>query len=329
MNFKQAAQTIRQADSILLVPHLHPDGDALGSVLGLYHALCEMGKQQLLVVSHDPVPEIYQFLPGWERIEVEPQPVTTFDLTIACDMSQLMRSGKHETLARAARQILQIDHHVPHESFADLRLVDTQAAATAEIVYRLLRSMKHPISPEVATCLLTGIVTDTFSFKFPNTTPSSLRIAAQLNKSGADISDINEHVFEARTFSAVKLLGLALSTLQSTPDGKIAWVAISPDLFEKSGATDEETEGIVNYVRSIHGVEVAFLMREMHEKRVRVSLRSRGGVDVAAIARTFDGGGHENAAGCTLEMSLKNAEKTLLAEVQKWMVSSTSTNRQA
>jgi len=243
-------------------------------------------------------------------------------------MSQLVRSGKHETLARSARQILQIDHHVPHEPFADLRLVDTQAAATAEIVYRMLRSMRHPISREVAVCLLTGLVTDTFSFKFPNTTPRSLRIAAQLKKCGADISEINEHVFETRTFSAVKLLGLALSTLQSTPDGKIAWVAISPEIFQRSGATDEETEGIVNYVRSIHGVEVAFLMREVRDKRVRVSLRSRGTVDVAAIARLFDGGGHENAAGCTLEMPLAHAERTLLAEVQRWMASSTSANRQ-
>lgn len=329
MNFKQAAQAIQQADSILLVPHLHPDGDALGSVLGLYHALRAMGKKQLLVVCNDPVPEIYKYLPGWEVVSTEVRPITTFDLAIACDMSQLERSGKHEALARAARQILQIDHHVPHEHFADVRLLDVEAAATSEIVYRLLRSMRHPISRDVAVCLLTGIVTDTFSFKFPNTTPRSLRIAANLKQCGADISEINEQVFEMRTFSAVKLLGLALSTLKRTPDGKVAWAVISLEIFEKSGATDEETEGIVNYVRSIHGVEVALLMREVRDKRVRVSLRSRGTVDVAAIARIFDGGGHENAAGCTLNMSLANAEKSLFAEVHKWMACSTSTNPQA
>lgn len=329
MNFRRAADLIQQAESIVLIPHLNPDGDALGSVLGLYHALKSNHKTHLKAVSHDPVPEIYRFLPDWQAIDSDPQPITTFDLAIVCDMSQLTRAGKQADLARTARKILQIDHHVPQETFADERLVDTKAAATAEIVYRLLRAMKQPIEAEVAQCLLTGIVTDTFSFKFPNTTPQSLRIAANLQARGANVSDINEQVFESRSFSSVKLLGLTLSTLKRSADGRIAWVLISRETFEKAGATEEETEGIVNYVRSIRGVDIAFMMREAQEKKIRVSLRSRGKVDVAAIARVFNGGGHENAAGCTLEMSLPHAEKRLLAEVMSWMESSISTNPSA
>ncbi|MCS7065346.1 MAG: bifunctional oligoribonuclease/PAP phosphatase NrnA, partial [Fimbriimonadales bacterium] len=212
------------------------------------------------------------------------------------------------------------------EPFADVRLVDTCAAATAEIAYRLLRALRVPFTPEIATCLLTGIVTDTFSFKFPNTTPHTLRIAAHLQRCGANISEINEQVFETRSFSAVKLLGLALATLKRTPDGQIAWAVIPRSAFEEAGASEEETEGIVNFVRSIHGVQVAMLLREAPNRKIRVSLRSRGAVNVALIAQHFGGGGHENAAGCTLEMSMSEAEQVLLQEVQKWMACSTSTN---
>ncbi|MGQ9902361.1 MAG: DHH family phosphoesterase [Fimbriimonadales bacterium] len=326
-SFTHAAQLLHTAESFLIVPHLHPDGDALGSALGLYHALKQMGKTEVIAVSHDPVPEIYRFLPDWEQILLEHPQQRTYDVAIVVDQSQLSRAGRHEALARAARQMLQIDHHVVMEPFADVALVDTSAAATAELVYRLLRFMRLPISPEVATCLLTGIVTDTFSFKLPNTTPRTLRIAAALQQAGADLSFINEQVFETRSFSAVKLLGLALSTLQRTEDGKIAWVAISRSAFEAAHAHEEETEGIVNFVRSVRGVEVAMMLRESPHRKVRVSLRSRGAVNVALLAQQFGGGGHENAAGCTLETSLPEAERILVEEARRWMASSSSTSR--
>ncbi|MDW8051937.1 MAG: bifunctional oligoribonuclease/PAP phosphatase NrnA [Armatimonadota bacterium] len=322
-SFKRAAQLICEAESILIVPHLHPDGDALGSALGLYHALNALGKPLVVVVCHDPVPELYRFLPDWDKIYVDHPPYSHYDLAIVVDQSQLSRAGRHEALARAARKRLQIDHHVPMERFAEVRVVDTEAAATAELVYRLLRAMRAPITPEVATCLLTGIVTDTFSFKFPNTTPRTLRIAAALQEAGANLSYISEQVFETRSFSAVKLLGLALSTLQRTPDGKIAWVTIPRSAFEAAQAREEETEGIVNFVRSIRGVEVAMILRESSNGKVRASLRSRGKVNVAKLAQQFDGGGHENAAGCSLNMSLAEAEQILVREAQRWMESST------
>ncbi|MDM7461654.1 MAG: bifunctional oligoribonuclease/PAP phosphatase NrnA [bacterium] len=321
--FRRAIAHIAEAESFLIVPHLHPDGDALGSALGLYHALKQIGKTAVTVVSHDSVPEIYRFLPDWEHVQLEHPHHTTYDLAIVVDQSQLSRAGKHERLARAARAILQIDHHMPLEPFADVRLVDTAAAATAELVYRLLRAMHVPLTPEIATCLLTGIVTDTFSFKFPNTTPRTLRIAAALQQAGADLSFINEQVFETRSFSAVKLLGLALSTLQRTSDGAIAWVAIPRRAFEEAHAHEEETEGIVNFVRSQRGEQVAMMLRDSPNGTVRASLRSRGKVTVAQLAQQFDGGGHENAAGCTLETSLAEAEMILVQEARRWMESST------
>lgn len=319
-HLQQAVEQIQASDTFLIVPHLHPDGDALGTALAFSIALHQMRKSVVDVVCHDPVPEIYQFLPHSERVQTDLQARTTYDLAIVCDMSQLSRAGRHEPLIRSARKILQVDHHVPQEPFADIRLVDTACAATTEVAYRLLRAMHHPITPDIATCLLTGIVTDTFSFKFPNTTPRTLRIASQLQSAGADISAINEQVFETRSFSAVKLLGLALSTLQRTEDGQIAWVTISQQMFAEANANEEETEGIVNFVRSIRGVRVAMLLRETPQQKVRVSLRSRDSVNVAQIASQFGGGGHENAAGCTLDLGLHESAQTLVREVRKWMV---------
>ncbi len=317
---RQIVEPILHADTFAIVAHLHPDGDALGSALALYHALNSLKKHTVHVFCHDPVPEIYRFLPGSEVVCSEDQPRTTYDMAIVCDMSQLSRAGKFEPLIRSARTIVQVDHHVPLERFTDLRLVDTRAAATAELAYKLIRALKVPLTPEIATCLMTGIVTDTFSFKFPNTTPQTLRIASVLQAHGANLSAINEEVFETRSFASVKLLGFALSTIQRTPDGRIAWVSVSRKAFEEAGAKEDETEGIVNFARSVRGVEVAMFLRETPNNKVRVSLRSRGKVNVAEIANRFGGGGHENAAGCTLETSLAEAEQLLLEEVRKWMV---------
>ncbi|MFQ3610463.1 MAG: bifunctional oligoribonuclease/PAP phosphatase NrnA [Fimbriimonadales bacterium] len=320
VSLKPVVESILHADTFAIVAHLHPDGDALGSALALYHALKALHKHTVHVFCHDPVPEIYRFLPGSCAVCHDAQPRTTYDMAIVCDMSQLSRAGKFEPLIRSARQIVQVDHHVPLEQFTDLRVVDTRAAATAELAYQLIRALQVPITTEIATCLLTGIVTDTFSFKFPNTTPRTLRIASILQARGANLSAINEEVFETRSFSAVKLLGLALSTIQRTPDGRIAWVSVSRKAFEEAGASEDETEGIVNFARSVRGVEVAMFLRETPNHKVRVSLRSRGKVNVAEIANRFGGGGHENAAGCTLETTLAEAEKLLLKEVQAWMV---------
>lgn len=324
---QSAVDLIQSANRFLIVPHLHPDGDALGSALALYHALRSMGKPEVVVACHDSTPEIYQFLPGADQILHDLHPKEPYEVAIVVDMSQLSRAGKFEPIVRHAERILQIDHHVKMERFAHVSLVNPKAGATAEEVYRLIRALKVPLTPEIATCLLTGIVTDTFSFKFPNTTPRTLRIAARLQEAGADLSQINEQVFETRSFSAVKLLGLALATLKRTEDGMIAWATIPRSSFAEAGAHEEETEGIVNFVRSVVGVQVAMLLRETPHGKVRVSLRSRGLVNVAEIANHFGGGGHENAAGCTIEGSLEYAETVLLQEIRRWMASLMSTSR--
>ncbi|MDQ2799194.1 MAG: bifunctional oligoribonuclease/PAP phosphatase NrnA, partial [Armatimonadota bacterium] len=196
--------------------------------------------------------------------------------------------------------------------FGDIQVVETRAASTAEIVFALLNALELPITPEVATCLFTGILTDTGSFRFQNVTADTMTVAARLIDAGASPAFVSEHVFENRTFAATKLLGLALSSLSRTLDGRIAWAHVTREDFARLGATDEDSEGLVNPVRSVRGAEVGVSFREMPDGAVRVSLRSREGVDVGQIAQKFGGGGHRMAAGCTLNLPLAEAEAAVL-----------------
>jgi phosphoesterase RecJ-like protein len=312
---KDAAAAIGESRSIVLACHVNPDGDALGSLLGLALALIPLGKN-LVCLSQDGVPDILRFLPGAEMV-VQTTDVLMFDLALVVDSGELARVGETvKPVVARARRIVDIDHHVTAGSFGDIRVLDAQAASTAEIVYALLQTLNVPITPDIATCLFTGVITDTGSFRFQNVTPNTLCVAAKLLEAGAPPAHISENVFENRTFAATLLLGQALSTLTQTPDGQIIWAHITAQDFRALGATDQDTEGIVNYVRGVRGAEVGILFREMETGKIRVSLRSRASVNVAEIAARFGGGGHRMASGCTFDGPLADAEQAVVSAVQ-------------
>jgi len=311
-----AGAAIRAASTIAIACHVNPDGDALGSLLGLGLAI-EAGypDKKVTLLAQDGVPFIYRFLPGIDRILTQMEPLD-LDLAIVVDSGDIKRVGKSiEPIVSGARVVLDIDHHVGEGSFGSVRLLDNRAAATAEIVFDLLVELDLPITQEIATCLFTGVITDTGSFRFMNVTPRTLRVAASLIEMGASPSLIAEQVFDNRPFAATRLMGLALSTLSQTPDGRVTWAAISRDAFAAAGATDEDTEGFVNPVRAVRGTEVAILFREVSEGRVRVSLRSTEHVDVAKVASLFGGGGHRMASGCTYDGSLEDAVTAVVSAV--------------
>ncbi|MCL4424838.1 MAG: bifunctional oligoribonuclease/PAP phosphatase NrnA, partial [Firmicutes bacterium] len=212
--------------------------------------------------------------------------------------------------------VVNIDHHGTNAGFGQYNYVDVQAAAVGEQIYELLRSMEVDISPAIATCLYTAIVTDTGSFRYESTRESTFRVAAELVRLGAKPAQVAENAFETRSLSSARLLGRALETLELTPDGKVAWLVISRAALEETGASDEETEGIINYARAIRGVEVGLLFRETGDGKVRVSLRSRHQVDVSRVASHFDGGGHPRAAGCTLSLPLNEAREKVITAVR-------------
>lgn len=311
---KDAAQAIRESQTIVLACHVNPDGDAIGSLLGLALALMPLGKT-VTCLSEDGVPDILAFLPGAAMVQ-QSTDTAAFDLALVVDSGDLPRVGASvQPLIGRARRVADIDHHVTAGAFGDIRVLNSRAASTAEIVYALLQTMGVPITADIATCLFTGIITDTGSFRFQNVTPNTLRVAAELLEAGAPPAHISENVFDNRTFVATRLLGVALAAMQQTPDGKIVWTHVTATDFQSLGAKDADTEGIVSYVRGVRGADAGILFREMADGQIRVSLRSREGLDVSQIAARFGGGGHRMASGCTLPGPLAAAEQIVLAAV--------------
>ena len=307
---RPAAAEIAAAKSIVMACHVNPDGDALGSMLGLGLGLAAIGKD-VTCISADGVPDIYSFLPG-QHLLGPVESAQSWDLAIVLDSGDLERIGSALGAIKQARRLLNLDHHATAKGFGDVQLVVASAASTSEIVYGLLEFLDAPVSADVATCLFTGVTTDTGSFRFRNVTANTLDVASRLVAHGASPADISECVFDNRSLVATKLLAEALTALESTPDGRIVWTRVRYEDFVRLGASDEDTEGFVNYARNVRGAEVGLLFRELPDGSARVSLRGSQHVDVSLIAKRFGGGGHRMAAGCTVAGPLADAESAIV-----------------
>jgi phosphoesterase RecJ-like protein len=311
------ARALCSTERVVLAAHVNPDGDTLGCTLALMHALKALGKEVILL-SADGVPNIYTWMPGADAVQTSTER-RDFDVAVVCDAGRIDRVGSVQETVLSAPLVVDVDHHLADGVFGNLLLVDANAAAACELGWELVLALekvsgRRLANRAIAECLLTGIITDTGSFQFPSVTPRTFTIAAKLQRLGAVPSRINELVFENRSRESVELLGRALSTLQISPDGKVAWVHVTAKDYEELNAVDADTEGIVNHVRSIQGVLIGILFREIPGKKVRVSLRAREGADVHRIAQVFGGGGHRLAAGCSLPPPLEKAEQLVVAE---------------
>ncbi len=297
-------EEIKRASSVVIGSHLNPDGDALGSALAVSHYLDGIGVENEVLCHHAP-PKNLAFLPGVKRVRQVPKN-PKHDLAIVVDLDSLDRLGTTEPYFTECPRMILVDHHVPHNKPGDVRIVDPSAPATSLILTRLFLEIGAKFTPEMSTCLLTGIVTDTGSFRFRNTTAEALSLSAVLLENGADINLVSEEIFQTTPLSGARLLGIVLNEMELACDNRIAWAAITQEDFEVTGSTDEDTEGFANEMLSVESVQIAALFRETRPGKVRLSLRSRRGYDVAAVARIFGGGGHKNAAGCTFDQPLKD-----------------------
>jgi phosphoesterase RecJ-like protein len=282
----------------LVASHENPDGDAIASSLALSNALREMGKE-VVVFNRDGVPVDYHFLPGWEGVVTEPPAGEVFDAGFVLDAGELRRAGNW--IRQACRTLVNIDHHPHSEDFGDIYWVDERASATGVLVYRLLVALDWPISLEVATCLYTTILSDTGSFRYSNADPEAFRVAGEMVAKGVDPWAIASGLYESQEESRLRLLGLALPTLEVAPCGTFAAISVTDDMLQATGSRPEHTDRFVNYPRSIRGVEVAVFFRQIGPDRYKVGFRSKGTVDVGALARQLGGGGHHNAAGAVIE----------------------------
>jgi len=306
---KQVVRTLLEHHACLMLTHINPEGDAIGSMLALALALEQRGIA-VTCYDRDGVPENCQFLPTWERVRRE-LPDQIPPLVVYVDADRLERCGVTREELPGAEVFVRIDHHQGGTFDAGPALVDPGAAAAAELIFALLPLLDARLTPEIATCLQAAIMVDTGRFSYTNTTPATHRIAAELLAAGADLPMITEWTWGQVNFTAAKLLGFALSSLQLAHDGRIAWAVLRQQDFQAVNATPEDTEGIIDHVRTIKGAEIAVLFSEKRGV-VRVSLRSNGTVDVARVARQFQGGGHTKAAGLTYEGAIENATHDVL-----------------
>ena len=306
----QVLAAIHDAQRILVSSHARPDGDAIGSTLACGLMLEQMGKQVTLV-SSDRVPTLYRWLPCVEEIQHVEEVQDDFDLAILleCDGLERSRLLNLEGLLAAGRMV-NIDHHASGKQFAAINWIEPEASAVAEMVFDLAIAANIDVTPEMATCLYTALLTDTGSFCYAGTDAHTLQLAAELVQLGASPSQVAQQVYFSNPLSKIELLGVALSTLHR--DGRIAWLWVTHEDMQRTHAVEEDCEGIVNYAIAIAGVEVAVFLRELPDHRVRLSLRSKGAVDVARVAETFGGGGHANASGCTLAGPLVRATREIL-----------------
>ncbi len=292
--------------------HARPDGDSIGSQLGLALALESLGKA-VDIVNADPPPHAYSALPGVERIRVSESLEGVFDAVFVLECNNLERPG----VGNLSRYyVINIDHHAKTESFGQLNWVDPSAAAVAEMVYTLLGALKAPVTAAIATNLYAAILTDTGSFQFANTRAETFAIVGDLVARGADPAWVARQVYMNQPRSKLDLLVKVLETLEIHPSGGIASIFLTPRVLEQVQASPGETEGLINYALGIEGVELAAFFREEHQDLYRISLRSKSDLDVGEIARYFGGGGHKNAAGFSLEGSLNQVREKVLSQLE-------------
>ncbi|MDO8848366.1 MAG: DHHA1 domain-containing protein [Coriobacteriia bacterium] len=306
-----AAAILRDAPHVVIGSHVDPDGDAIGSSLGLAFALDQLGVPVTLVLgSGSRCPATYAFLPGSERLGAPPAEVDGPYVFAALDSPDVSRLGAGTDLAKRADSLLLIDHHPDATRLQPADVLDSSAAATGMLVWQLLSHLGATPDERIATCLYTATLTDTGRFSYSNTTPDTLRAAADMADAGAHPNDIYSAVYENRSAGAQMLVGRTLARVTIANGGHVAYSWITEDDFADTGALPEESENLIDFVRALGGVDVVFLAK-VNGTTVRGNLRSKSDTDVSAVARMLGGGGHRAAAGFTLEGDLD----TLLARL--------------
>ncbi len=320
MDYRTAWRRFTGASRVLMTTHRKPDGDGLGSLAALAEALAPRGKRVRTVLPSPP-PSTYDFLAEVDRFEVLGRDVRPEELPREWDLVAVLDTGTWQQLdtmapwveANAGR-VLVVDHHVTRDDLQQAELADSGAAATGQIVFRMLRESGVAITPGMAEALFVAVASDTGWFRFPNVNPEVYRLAARLQELGADVPAIYQRLFQSATPEKMGLIREALGTLTLAFEGKVAHFEITREMFARAGAEPSDTENVIDECQRVRGVLVGILFVELDDV-IRVGLRSKRDVDVAEIAAGFGGGGHARAAGCQLAMPLPEAKKAVLEAV--------------
>ena len=312
------AQALQQGDRYVLAGHVDPDPDCVGSILALDWALRSLEKTSIPVIP-EPILPSWHFFPYRERLR-SPEQVNRdeWDNLVVVDC-EVERTGAVAEWAKSAHMVINIDHHVTNAGTVAIRLLDTTAAASGELIYDLIATLGLSLNPEVATLLFAAIVSDTGSFRFSNTDERILHTAADLVHHGARPDYIARELYENHTWGFAKLLQRVLATMERSEDGQVAWITVTNDMLSQTDARKDEAEGLIKYPRMIDGVEVAMAFREIGPEETRVGFRSKERVDVSAVAAEFGGGGHARASGCTLSLPVAQARTLVISRVLEYL----------
>jgi len=312
---KKIIETIRDSETVCVVGHVRPDGDCVGSQLGLALALRNEGRK-VVCWNEDPMPAKLAFLDGHGLFQL-PKPGQRFDCVIATDCASFERLGRVRDCIAQRRAFINIDHHASNTRYADLNWVSSREPSTGELIYRLLKDAKWPISRAIADCLFTAVSTDTGSFQYPSTTPATFHVASHLVERGADLGRISQEVYESYPLARVQLLRHVYNKFRLTHDGRTAYFWLRKRDYTRTGALPDDSEGLIDHVRAIQGVVVACLFEEIQPGLTRISLRSKSeAVNVNTIAGQFGGGGHPAAAGARIKGTASGIQRRVLNAVR-------------
>jgi len=310
-------RTVRENRTFFLAGHEKPDGDTIGSELALA-SLLRRWKKQADIYNSEPVPKNLRFLPGAEAIRSARRVDKAYDVAIILECSGPERMGNIIDLKSQAKTVINIDHHAHHATFGHINLIDAQASSNSELLYYFFQHAELKLSRDEAMCLYVGLVTDTGRFQQVNTNARSHEVAAGLHRVGIDVSDITRRLYNTRTESSLKLLGRAMGSLRLEFQGRVAVISLTQRDFIETSSGPEETEEFINYGLMVPSVQVALFVRETEiAGKMKVSFRGKGLVDVLRVAVAYGGGGHKNAAGCTVDGNLENTVQSVLSRLQK------------
>jgi len=310
---------LKKARTALIVSHVDPDGDSIGSMNAMSIILSQMGLAVDLY-SQDGVPKVYRFLTGSERVKNKVEANKKYDLLVAVDASDIKRLGNKFNAKEIARLIINIDHHPDNTNYGDINYV-AKSSSTAELIYKLLKGLKIKIERPVAENLYVALITDTGNYRYENTSVGTFIMAEDLLKAGVDTHAVSTRIYDTKSIASIKIQALALSTLEVSADRKAAWAVVTNEMMAKIGAKGEDLVGLVDQIRSIDGIEVAILFRE-DDGKVKCNFRSKAKVNVSEVARKFNGGGHYRAAGAVLTDDIQTAKAKVVAEVEKYIKAS-------
>jgi len=316
-SFREAIEVIRKSKNIAILPHVSADGDAIGASMALYHTLRALNKDAVIYIE-EPVQNRYRnFIRNVSFvIFTDETAVPAHDLCIVVDCGDLARLGSRKRVFDSVPYRISIDHHQSNNNFADLNYVDTAWCATSEAIYYLITEMNIPLNRDIAEALYIGILTDTGGFRHSNTTADTHKIVSELIKTGIDVTSISQQIYDSITIGKLKLIGMLANNTEFYADHRIALCYIRQEFLDSCGATEEDVDGLCDYLRNIETVEVGVLIKNAVNGDLKVNLRSKEYVDVNAVARELGGGGHKRAAGITTSLPYQELKARLVARLE-------------